>query len=64
MPDERKRTTLTASQLADLLHQLDDVMMEAARLREQVTHQLTEHRRDDQQRLSPPRRRPRPKKKR
>jgi hypothetical protein len=62
MPDERKGVGLTTSEFAALLERLDQVMLEAQRLREQVTRQLTEQRRSQQQRISPrPRRRKSPK---
>ena len=43
MPD--RRVPLTPERLATLLDKLDDVMAEAARLRREVTRQLSEQRR-------------------
>jgi hypothetical protein len=47
MPD--RRVPLTPERLAALLDKLDDVMAEAARLRREVTRQLSEQRRGLQQ---------------
>ena len=47
MPE--RRVPLTPERLATLLDKLDDVMAEAARLRREVTRQLSEHRHGLQQ---------------
>lgn len=58
MADDGKKSALSPSELAALLERLDQVMTEAQRLRSEVTRQLAEQRRTQQQRLSPrPRRR-------
>jgi hypothetical protein len=48
---------LTPERLSELLSRLDDVMTEAARLRRQITRQLNDRRRQDQQKLTPTRKR-------
>jgi hypothetical protein len=59
MPD--RRLPLTPERLATLLDKLDDVMAEAARLRREVTRQLSEQRRSVQpQPGSSPRRKSKP----
>jgi len=50
MPTERH--TLTQQELAEVLQRLDEVMAEAERLRRQVTMQLSQHRSDQQQKLT------------
>jgi hypothetical protein len=58
MADERKPIALGTGALASLLAKLDDVMAEAARLRDEVSRQLAEQRARQQQRItSPPSRR-------
>jgi hypothetical protein len=61
MADERTPITLGAGALASLLAKLDEVMAEAARLRDEVSRQLSDQRRRQQQRITPPpsRRKPR-----
>jgi hypothetical protein len=54
MPD---REPLTPERLAQLLHKLDEVMGEAARLRREITRQLDDQRRSVQQKLTPGHRR-------
>jgi hypothetical protein len=62
MPDGRKGVGFSTSDFAALLERLDQVMLEAQRLREQVNRQLSEQRGLEQQRISPrPRRRKAPK---
>ena len=56
MPDPPVKR-LTTRELADVLNRLDEVMAEATRLRREITKQMTDHRRDQQQKLSPPARR-------
>ena len=51
------RQPLTPERLAQLLDKLTDVMDEAARLRREVTRQLSEQRRSVQQKVTPARRR-------
>jgi len=51
------RQPLTPERLAQLLEKLSEVMDEAARLRREVTRQLTEQRRGVQQNVNPARRR-------
>jgi hypothetical protein len=63
MSDERK-STLGPDALAILLEKLDSVMVEAARLRREVTRQLSEQRAGQQQRITAPPRRKRPSRKR
>lgn len=58
MADDSRKAALSPSELAVLLERLDEVMAEAQRLRSQVTRQLADQRRSQQQRIShPPRRR-------
>jgi hypothetical protein len=54
-----ERQTLGPEALAALLVKLDEVMVEAERLRREVSRQLAEQRADQQQRVTqpPPRRR-------
>jgi uncharacterized membrane protein len=52
MSDDRKRAMLSPTQLSELLNKLDEVMSEAQRLRHQVTRQLSEQRRGEQQRVT------------
>ena len=47
---------LTPSELQAILEKLDDVLAEAARLREQIELQMKEQRRRQQQKISRPRR--------
>jgi hypothetical protein len=57
MPGPEK-PKLTASQFADALARLDQVMEEAARLRREITKQMVEQRaREPQTTMRPPRRR-------
>jgi hypothetical protein len=53
MADERK-IALGPGALASLLEKLDDVMAEAARLRAEVSRQLTEQRGRQQQKITQP----------
>jgi hypothetical protein len=64
MADERKPTVLGPGALTSLLAKLDDVMAEAARLRDEVSRQLSEQRGQQQQKITspPPSRKPRPRK--
>jgi uncharacterized protein YqgV (UPF0045/DUF77 family) len=55
MPDSPVKR-LTTRELADVLKRLDEVMAEATRLRREITKQMIDHRRDQQQKLAPPRR--------
>jgi hypothetical protein len=48
---------LTPERLSELLARLDEVMTDAARLRRQITKQLNDQRRSDQQKLTSTRRR-------
>jgi hypothetical protein len=48
---------LTPERLSELLSRLDDVMSDAARLRKQITRQLNDRRRQDQQKLTTTRKR-------
>jgi hypothetical protein len=48
---------LTPEKLAALLARLDEVMAEAARLRSQITRQLNEQERQEQQKITVTRRR-------
>jgi len=48
---------LTPERLSELLARLDEVMTDAARLRRQITKQLNERRRDDQQTVTVTRKR-------
>ena len=48
---------LTPERLSELLARLDDVMTDAARLRRQITKQLDDQRRSQQQKLTATRRR-------
>ena len=43
---------LTPERLSELLSRLDEVMTDAARLRRQITRQLNDHRREDQQKVT------------
>jgi hypothetical protein len=54
MPDSR-RAPFSPHELKDLLAKLDEVMAEAQRLREQVSRQLMDQKRVQEQRLSTPR---------
>ena len=51
-------SALTPERLSELLARLDEVMAEAARLRRQITRQLSEQHRDERQNVTVPRRRP------
>jgi hypothetical protein len=51
---------LTPERLSELLARLDDVMTDAARLRKQITKQLNDQRRSEQQKLTTTRRRAKP----
>jgi hypothetical protein len=55
MADERQ--TLGPEALSALLVKLDEVMVEAERLRREVSRQLAEQRADQQQRITEPTRR-------
>ena len=48
---------LTPERLSELLARLDEVMTDAARLRRQITRQLNDQRRDDQQKVTVTRKR-------
>jgi hypothetical protein len=48
---------LTPERLSELLARLDEVMTDAARLRRQITRQLNDRRREDQQKVSVTRKR-------
>jgi len=48
---------LTPERLSELLARLDDVMTDAARLRRQITKQLNDQRRSEQQKVTITRRR-------
>jgi hypothetical protein len=48
---------LTPERLSELLARLDEVMTDAARLRRQITRQLSDQRRDDQQKVTVTRKR-------
>ena len=50
-------TPLTPERLSELLSRLDDVMADAARLRRQITRQLNEQQRQEQQKITSTRRR-------
>jgi hypothetical protein len=63
MTEERK-APLNPDQLAEVLARLDAVMAEAERLRRQVTRQLLDQRRSQQQTLSTPSKRKRSAKRR
>ena len=54
MPDD---DLLTPERLSELLARLDEVMTDAARLRRQITKQLNDQRRSEQQKLTVTRRR-------
>jgi hypothetical protein len=54
MTDERKGVAYSGELLTDLLTKLDDVMAEAARLRQQVSRQLADQRSDQQQKITVP----------
>ena len=43
---------LTPERLSELLNRLDEVMTEAARLRREITRQLNNQRRDQQQKVT------------
>ena len=45
-------TTLTPERLAELLARLDDVMTDAARLRSEITRQLSDQQRTVQQKVT------------
>ena len=62
MADERQ--SLGPEALSALLVKLDEVMVEAERLRREVSRQLAEQRADQQQRITQPTRRARPARKR
>lgn len=49
-------TPLTPARLSELLSRLDDVMSDAARLRKEITKQLNDQRRTEQQKLTDTRR--------
>lgn len=57
MANELKDVALNPDALASLMAKLDEVMAEAARLRDEVSRQLAHHRRAQQQQLTPPSRR-------
>ena len=48
---------LTPERLSELLARLDEVMTDAARLRRQITRQLNDQRRDEQQKVTVTRKR-------
>ena len=48
---------LTPERLSELRARLDEVMTDAARLRRQITRQLSDQRRDDQQKVTVTRKR-------
>ena len=48
---------LTPERLSELLTRLDEVMADATRLRRQITRQLNEQERQEQQKITAPRRR-------
>jgi hypothetical protein len=50
-----RRLPLTPHELKGLLERLDEVMAEAVKLREAISHQLADQKRHQQQRLSTPR---------
>jgi hypothetical protein len=50
-------TPLTPERLSELLARLDEVMTDAAKLRRQITRQLNDKRRGDQQKVTTTRRR-------
>jgi hypothetical protein len=52
---DARRAPISPHELEELLAKLDEVMAEALRLREQVSRQLTDQSRVQQQRLSTPR---------
>lgn len=54
MPDH---DLLTPERLSELLARLDEVMTDAARLRRQITKQLNDQRRSEQQKVTKTRRR-------
>jgi hypothetical protein len=54
MADDRKRQSLTADELRDVLDRLNDVLTEAQRLRDEITMKLDTQQRDQQQFLSDP----------
>jgi hypothetical protein len=45
-------STLTPERLSELLTRLDDVMSDAARLRKEITRQLNDQQRRDQQKVT------------
>ena len=45
-------TPLTPQRLSELLSRLDDVMTDAARLRKEITRQLNDQQRRDQQKIT------------
>jgi hypothetical protein len=48
---------LTPERLSELLARLDEVMTDAARLRREITRQLSDQRRDEQQKVTVTRKR-------
>lgn len=52
MPEERKRQTLPPERLREVLERLNDVMAEAARLRDEITRQIDAQHRSQLQHLS------------
>jgi hypothetical protein len=52
MADDRKRQSLTAEQLREVLDRLNDVLTEAQRLRDEITARLETQQHDQQQFLS------------
>ena len=52
MPDERKRQSLPPERLREVLDRLNDVLAEAARVRDDINRQLDEQHLDSRQHLS------------
>lgn len=52
MPEERKRQTLPPERLREVLDRLNDVMAEAARLRDEITRQIDDQHQSQLQHLS------------
>jgi hypothetical protein len=57
LPAVADHAPLTPERLSELLGRLDEVMTDAARLRREITRQLNEQRRDEQQKVTVTRKR-------
>jgi hypothetical protein len=53
MTDDRKRQSLTADRLREVLDRLNDVLSEAERLRDEITKKLAAQHQEQQQFLAP-----------